>query len=63
MDKFISDPHLSHDNIIKFERTRFKTIKEHDDYIKNLITTNLHLNDTLYVLGDVGEMSRDNIQL
>ena len=62
MDKFISDPHLSHDNIIKFERTQFKTIKEHDDYIKNLITTNLHPNDTLYVLGDVGEMSRDNIQ-
>lgn len=62
MDKFISDPHLSHDNIIKFERTQFKTIKEHDDYIKNLITTNLHPNDTLYVLGDIGEMSRDNIQ-
>lgn len=62
MDKFISDPHLSHENIIKFERTQFETIKEHDDYIKNLIIKNLHPHDTLYILGDVGEMSQNNIQ-
>ena len=37
MDKFISDPHLSHENIIKFERTQFKNINQHDVYIKNLI--------------------------
>ena len=34
MDKFISDPHLSHKNIIKFERTQFKNIDQHDVYIK-----------------------------
>ena len=61
MDKFISDPHLSHENIIKFERTQFKTIKEHDIYIKNLITKNTHPNDTLYVLGDVGDLTKENM--
>ena len=61
MDKFISDPHLSHENIIKFERTQFKTIKEHDIYIKSLITKNTHPSDTLYVLGDVGELTKENI--
>lgn len=61
MDKFISDPHLSHENIIKFERTQFKTIKEHDIYIKSLITKNTQKNDTLYVLGDVGELTKENM--
>lgn len=61
MDKFISDPHLSHENIIKFERTQFKTIKEHDIYIKSLITNNTHPSDTLYVLGDVGELTKENM--
>ena len=30
MDKFISDPHLGHENKIKFERTQFKSIEEHE---------------------------------
>ena len=61
LDKFISDPHLSHENIIKFERTQFKTIEQHDFYIKSLITKNTQKNDTLYVLGDVGELTKENI--
>ena len=61
MDKFISDPHLSHENIIKFERTQFKTIDQHDVYIKNLITENTQPTDTLYVLGDVGNLTDENI--
>lgn len=62
MDKFTSDPHLSHKNIINFERTQFKTIEEHDAFIKHLIQSNVKPNDTLYVLGDVGEMSDENIK-
>lgn len=61
MDKFISDPHLGHENMIKFERTQFKSIEEHDTYIKNLIMTEVKPYDTLYVLGDVGEMTQENI--
>ena len=61
MDKFISDPHLSHKNIIKFERTQFETIQEHDIFIKNLITKNTQPNDTLYILGDVGELTNENM--
>ena len=61
MDRFISDPHLGHENIIKVERTQFTSIKEHDDYIKNLIMTEVKTYDTLYVLGDVGELTKENI--
>ena len=61
LDKFISDPHLSHENIIKFERTQFKTIFQHDIYIKSLIIKNTQKNDTLYVLGDIGELTKENM--
>lgn len=61
MDRFISDPHLGHENIIKFERTQFASINEHDDYIKNLIMTEVKPYDTLYVLGDVGKLTQENI--
>lgn len=62
MDRFISDPHLGHSNIIKFERTRFKIIDEHDTFIKNLIMSEVKPHDTLYVLGDVGELTDENIK-
>ena len=62
MDKFTSDPHLSHKNIISFERKQFKTIDEHDTFIKYIIQSNVKPNDTLYLLGDVGEMSDKNIE-
>lgn len=62
MDKFTSDPHLSHKNIINFERKQFKTIDEHDTFIKYIIQSNVKPNDTLYLLGDVGEMSDKNIE-
>ena len=62
MDKFTADPHLSHKNIIDFERTQFKTIDNHDTFIKDLIQSNVKPNDTLYLLGDVGEMSDKNIE-
>ena len=58
----MSDPHLSHKNIISFERKQFKTIDEHDTFIKYIIQSNVKPNDTLYLLGDVGEMSDKNIE-
>lgn len=62
MDKFTADPHLSHKNILQFERTQFETIEKHDAFIKDLIQSNVKPKDTLYVLGDVGEMSDENIE-
>lgn len=61
MDYFTADPHLSHSNIIKFERTQFLTIEEHDEFVKNAIKSQVSKSDNLYILGDVGELSSDNI--
>ena len=61
MDYFISDTHLSHDRIIIFERTEFKTIEEHDEFVKNKILSTVKADDTLYMLGDAGVMTDENI--
>lgn len=61
MKKFISDTHLGHKRIIEFERTRFKTIEEHDEFIKRLIIENVRKDDELYILGDVGLLDENNI--
>ena len=53
-----ADPHFGHANIINFERTEFKTIEEHDDYIVISINKTVGKNDILYILGDVGDISR-----
>lgn len=52
MKYFIGDLHLGHKNIIKFERSEFSTIEEHDNHILNILSNKLTKNDTLYVLGD-----------
>lgn len=62
MDYFISDTHLSHDRIIVFERTEFKTIEEHDEFVKNKILSTVKADDTLYMLGDAGVMTDENIE-
>lgn len=62
MDKFVSDTHLGHENILTFERKQFRNIEEHDTFIKNLIQQNVSRHDTLYVLGDVGDLNEENIQ-
>src|SRR5574344_753877 len=55
MDYFISDLHLGHEKIIEFERTDFKTIQEHDDYIISQLKKKIYSGeDTLYILGDIG---------
>lgn len=54
---FISDFHFSHDNIINFERTQFKTIEDHDKYLVSCIikwSEQIPKGSTLYVLGDFG---------
>lgn len=56
MDYFISDTHFNHDNIISFERDEFESIKEHNDYIFNLLEEKLTKYDTLYHLGDFGSI-------
>lgn len=54
MDYVTSDLHFGHKRIIEFERTQFKTVKEHDEKIIRALNTSLHPGDTLYILGDVG---------
>lgn len=61
MDKFISDPHLGHERILDYERTQFASIREHDEFIKNMIRKNVSRDDTLYVLGDVGHLTQENM--
>lgn len=53
---FISDPHFGHKNILRFERTQFSTIEEHDDFIVNMVNEVVGETDELYILGDVGNL-------
>lgn len=48
---FLSDLHLSHKNVIGF-RKGFKTTKDHDEYVLNIISRTLTKRDKLYLLGD-----------
>ena len=49
-----ADLHFQHKGILGFERSRFKTVEEHDDFIIRSLNRHLGPNDTLYILGDVG---------
>ena len=51
---FISDFHFGHNNILKFERTQFTNIKQHDEYIIQEYNKVVKNNDTCYILGDIG---------
>lgn len=66
---YVSDLHLTHENvdmdgnkrgIIHFERTKFKTIEEHDDYIHERLLgwAEKHIGSTLWVLGDYGDIRK-----
>lgn len=54
---FISDTHFGHLGILRFERSEFSSIEEHDDYLIDLIKGTLHPNDELWHLGDFGSCS------
>lgn len=50
---FISDLHFGHQNILKFERTQFKNIQEHDEYLISSYNSIVKKQDTCYILGDI----------
>lgn len=65
MRYFISDLHFGHyyngRGIITFERTQFKTIEEHDNYVENMIKELCHKlkpNDEVWNLGDFGSLTK-----
>lgn len=65
MRYFISDLHFGHyyngKGIITFERTQFKTIEEHDNYVENMIKElcyKLKPNDEVWNLGDFGSLTK-----
>lgn len=62
---FISDPHFTHHNVIKFTTDEgklfrpFSSIEEHDNLIIDNINTLVRPCDKLYILGDVIMYRRD----
>ena len=68
---FISDLHINHDwqnqegqkrGVIYFERTKFQTIEEHDNFIFNSLFkwAEKHKEETLWILGDFGDITALN---
>lgn len=55
---FISDLHFGHKNLLKFERTEFETIEDHDAFLIESINKFVKLTDTLYILGDIGNVEK-----
>lgn len=58
MDYFIADTHFGHKKIIMFERKEFKSIEEHDNFLIDSINKRVKPTDTLYLLGDVGDLEK-----
>lgn len=54
MKYFISDTHFGHLGILRFERSEFSSIEEHDNYLIDLLKGVLRPNDELWHLGDFG---------
>ena len=58
MDFFIGDTHFGHENILKFGRTGYDDINEHNEHLVanwNSVVTD---NDRVYHLGDIAFSSR-----
>lgn len=58
-----SDPHFGDVGILKYERTQFKDIDEHDEFILNVINKTLNSGDTLVILGDIGHQGIEKCNL
>lgn len=59
MNYFIGDPHIGHENILKYDKRPFSSIKEHDlEFMKrwNSVVTD---EDDVYILGDVSWLDED----
>ena len=54
MDYVTADLHFGHKGILGFERSQFKTIQEHDEYLIRRINSAIKPDDVLYILGDIG---------
>lgn len=50
----ISDLHFNHPGILRMERTQFKTVDEHNEYVIQQYNSVVGPEDTCYILGDVG---------
>ena len=53
MDRFISDIHFGHKNILAFDNRPFKSIEEHDEFIVNKWNETVSPLDHTYILGDL----------
>ncbi len=53
MDLIISDLHINHTNIIKYENRPFDSVKSHDDFIINEWNNVVKENDRVFILGDI----------
>ena len=53
MNYFISDLHLGHKNVLKFDNRPFINIEEHDKTIIDNWNSKVNDKDDVYVLGDI----------
>lgn len=49
----MSDPHFGHRNILKFARSMFETVEEHNQYLLERINETVGMSDQLFILGDI----------
>lgn len=67
MDYFISDLHVGHKNVLKFDSRPFETIEKHDITIVKNWNNCITDNDTVYLLGDISwyspQMTREFIHI
>jgi calcineurin-like phosphoesterase family protein len=53
MNYFMSDPHFGHKNILKFSRSQFYDVEQHNQYLLQRINDTVGFDDKLFILGDV----------
>ena len=52
MTYFTSDLHFGHENILRFDKRPFSSIKEHDEELIKRWNAKVKPGDTVYILGD-----------
>lgn len=60
---FISDLHLGHDNVIRFDERPFKNSREMNEEIKKRWNNTVKEEDEVYILGDISAMSSNDTEL